>query len=81
MLAINGNEITINCFRMFESGSNLIGFHMEKVEFHIPFKFRLYGFQDFRIRRIAKFSLDSIVYKGMGLAFNQEHQALYVPQC
>jgi hypothetical protein len=26
-------NITINCFRMFESGSNLIGLHMEKVEF------------------------------------------------
>jgi hypothetical protein len=26
-------NITINCFRMFESGSNLIGIHMEKVEF------------------------------------------------
>jgi hypothetical protein len=26
-------NITINCFRMFESGSNLIGLHIEKVEF------------------------------------------------
>jgi hypothetical protein len=31
-------NITIHCFRMFESGSNLIGLHMEKVESHIPFK-------------------------------------------
>ena len=53
MVAINGNvkflylsflsfylifNITINCFRMFDSGSNLIGLDMEKVEFHIPFK-------------------------------------------
>ena len=26
-------KITISCFRMFESGSNLIGLHMQKVEF------------------------------------------------
>jgi len=26
--------------------------------------------------RIAAFSLDSIMYEGMGLAINQEHQAL-----
>ena len=33
-------------------------------------------FQDFRI---AKFRLDSIMYEGMELAFNQAHQPLYVP--
>jgi hypothetical protein len=27
------------------------------------------------------FPLDSITYEGMELAFNQEHQALYVPHC
>ena len=32
--------ITINCFRMFESGSNLIEPHREKVEFYILFKFQ-----------------------------------------
>jgi hypothetical protein len=26
-------NITINCFGMFESGSNLIELHMQKVEF------------------------------------------------
>jgi hypothetical protein len=67
---------------MFESGSNLIALHMEKVEFHIAFKVqRLKSFWDFRIGRIATFSLDSITYEGMGLTFNQEHQALYVPKC
>jgi hypothetical protein len=67
---------------MFESGSNLIGLDMEKIEFHIPFKIQqTYSFQDFRIGRIATFSLDSITYEGMGLVFNQEHQALYVPRC
>jgi hypothetical protein len=40
---------------------------------------RLKSFQVFRIGRIATFSLDSITYEGMRLAFNQEHQALYVP--
>ena len=30
---VNFNNITINCFRMFESGYNLIGLHMQKVEF------------------------------------------------
>jgi hypothetical protein len=65
---------------MFESGSNLIGLHMEKVEFHTHSKFnRLKSFQDFKIGRIATFSFDSITYEGMGLAFNQENQALCVP--
>ena len=27
------------------------------------------------------FPLDSFMYEGMELTFNQEHQALYVPQC
>jgi hypothetical protein len=27
------------------------------------------------------FPLDSIMYEGMELTFNQEHQALYVPPC
>ena len=62
---------------MFESGSNLIGLHMQKVEFRSYSKFnKLNSFQDFRI---AMFPLDSIMYEGMGLAFNQEHQPLYVP--
>jgi hypothetical protein len=34
---------------------------------------RLNIFQDLSIGRIAAFSLDSIMYEGMGLAFNQEH--------
>ena len=34
----------------------------------------------FRIDGIASFSLDSITYEGMGLAFNKEHQAPSVPQ-
>jgi hypothetical protein len=53
---------------------------MEKVEFHIPFKIQqTRSFQDFRIGRIATFSLNSITYEGMGLAINQENQACYVP--
>jgi hypothetical protein len=65
---------------MFENGSNLVGLHVENVEFHIPFKIsKLNSFQDFKIGRIATFSLDSVTYEGMELAFNQEHQALYVP--
>jgi hypothetical protein len=35
----------------------------------------------YRIGRIATFPLDSIMYAGMELAFNQEHQTLYVPRC
>jgi hypothetical protein len=42
---------------------------------------RLNGFRDFKIGRIATFPLDSIMYEGMELAFNQDHQALYVPRC
>ena len=30
--------LNFNCFRMFESGSNLIRLQMQKVEFFIPFK-------------------------------------------
>jgi hypothetical protein len=55
---------------MFESGSNLIGLHMEKVEFHNPFKIQ----QTSGLVRL----LDSIAYEGIGLAFTQEHQAHYV---
>jgi hypothetical protein len=40
---------------------------------------RLNSFQDFKIGRIAMFPLDSIMYEGMELTFNQENQALYVP--
>lgn len=29
-------NITINCFRIFESGPYLIELHMERVEFHVP---------------------------------------------
>jgi len=65
---------------MFESGSNPIGLHMDKVEFHIPFKIQhINNVQDFGIGRIATFSLDSIMYKGMILTFNQEHQAFMYP--
>jgi hypothetical protein len=64
---------------MFESGSNLIGLHMEIVEFRSHSKFDRHGFQDFRIGRIAMFPLDPIMYEGMELTFIQEHQALYVP--
>jgi hypothetical protein len=56
---------------MFESGSNLIGLHMEKVKFS-----RLNSFQDFKVGKIAMFLLDSIMYEGMELTFNQENQAL-----
>ena len=31
-------NITIICFKMFESGSNLIGIQMQKIEFFMPFK-------------------------------------------
>jgi hypothetical protein len=44
---------------------------MEKVEFKSHSKSnRLNSFQDFRMGRIATFSLDSMTYEGMGLAFN-----------
>ena len=37
--------------------------------------------RNLRIEGIATFSLDTIMYEGMGLEFNKEHQALHVPQC
>jgi hypothetical protein len=67
---------------MFESGSNLIKLHMKKVEFHIPFKsanftvFRISAFKNLWDCTISR--LNIIMYEGMGLAFNQKHQALYV---
>ena len=36
-------------------------------------------FQDFKIGGITMFPLDFIMYGGIELAFNQEHQSLYVP--
>jgi len=35
-------------------------------------------FQEFKIRWIAMFPLHFVMYKGMELVFNQEHQALFV---
>ena len=67
----------MNCFRVFESGSNLIGAQMQKVEFYIPCKIQQTTvFQDFRI---ATFPLDFIMYEVKRLSFNQAHQPLYVP--
>ena len=65
---------------MFESGSNVIELHMEKVEFYIPESIQNpTDLTVFRIGRIAMFPLDSIMYEDMELALSQNHQALYIP--
>jgi hypothetical protein len=52
-----------------------------KYNFRSHSKFnRLNNFQDFKISKIVMFPLDSIMYEGMELTFNQENQALYVPR-
>jgi hypothetical protein len=60
--------------------STIVGVYKDSNRFHSKFR-RLNDFQDFKIGKITTFSLDSIMYEGMELAFNQEYQALYVPQC
>lgn len=65
--------IIINCFMMFEGGSNLVGLHMV-----INFS-KLNSFQNCMIGQIAIFILDYIMYEGMELRFNQKHQVLYIP--
>ena len=51
---------------MFESGSSLVGLHMEKIEFHILFKIQqtqqFLGIQD---QWDCGISLDYIMYEGM----------------
>ena len=70
----------MKCVEMFESGSNLIELHMEKIEFHILFKIQqTYQFLGIQDQWYCGISLDYTMYEGMGLAFNQEHQALYLP--
>eukprot|EP00253_Pinus_taeda_P014850 PITA_14850 len=66
-----------------DSGSNLIGFHTEKVDLSRLLDFTqnptdLRIFQDIRIVGIATFPLDFVMYKSEELVFNKEHQSFYV---
>ena len=67
------------CLRKFPTSSDFI---WRKWNFILHSKFnRLNSLKDFRIGKIIVIWLDYIMYQGMGLAFNQEHQALYVTRC
>ena len=61
---------------MFESGSNLIGLQMQKSRIFDPIQ----NSTDLKFLglKIAMFQLGFIMYEGMGLAFNQAHQPLYI---
>lgn len=63
--------IVSGCLRVIPTSLDFI-WRKYNLLSHLKFN----SFHDFMIGTIAMFSLDTILYKGMGLAFNQENQAL-----
>jgi hypothetical protein len=63
-------------FRVFESGSNPIGLSYGESRILGPIQNSV-DLTVFGISRLAELQR----LQGMELAFNQDHQALYIPQC
>jgi hypothetical protein len=65
---------------MFESGFNLTKLHMEsRILYPIQNLVDLTVFKTLGLVGLQQFHWILSKYEGVGLAFNQEHQALYVP--